>query len=831
MKKALREELFTALSNLLPAESGVAVIHSSFSSLLPPSPFQVHDALYAISRIVSSGWTVALPSFTFSFCSGKRFEWLRSPSETGPLSDWTLAHLHQSQRTRHPIYSFAVIGPRADEIAACTSETTFGDDSPFGLFERLNATQIMLGCGLDYCTQLHRYEELARVPYRYYKIFKGEANYGLGPEYVQAKMFVRDLDIGALNAFSRVDELMHERRTLRTDKLWRGHVTAFSTASLAATCKDMLATSPFALIANEPQVTFRLSVAREAASQPAFKVAVLGSSNLHMLRTNMDSLLAELMPERRFNLYTPAFGQLEREIIEEQSDLQQFSPGLSVFCECIEDLIGGARANSHDYEHLVRNYAELIRRHRRRHSGWIIVHTFAALTSGVDATSRESSRERVAAYNKSLTRALKGIPQLVFVDLAAEAASFAASVLDNRLWHIGRLPFSADFSRHLARRWAGLALAMLGKTTRLVIVDLDNTLWGGVLGEDGFAGLSVGGDYPGNAFQEFQRELKSLTSRGIVLAACSKNDDDLAVRALDELPSMELRSTDFSSRRINWNDKSRNIEDIAAELNLGLASVLFIDDNPVEREAVRRNLPMVKILDLPADVAHFRQTLASCPYLSAVLVTDEDKRRLESYVRRKEFDLERKRATDLDDFFAGLHMTLHFNPLDIGNANRAAQLSQKTNQFNATTRRYDLSALQELSAAGADVVVLALADRSSAPENIGLLILKSDELSGGEIDTYLLSCRVLGRGLETTIVKWALRRAAGRGWKFLRGIIIETERNTAVRGVYSDSGFSRLPNPGEWQASTETPPPLPQWLAVVDRVSANAERAVEMGAS
>jgi FkbH-like protein len=816
--KLPRDELLDALRDVIPAKPGIAVIHSSLSRLLPPTGFEPRDALYAISALVDSGWTIALPAFTFSFCAGKAFDAGHSASETGVLADWVLAQVPQAQRTRHPIYSFVVVGPRAGELIQCRSSTTFGDDSPFGYFERHDAVLVMLGCGLESCTQFHRCEEVAAVPYRYFKTFAGDADYGSGAARTEATMYVRDLASDPANDFSRAIEALTAQGAVVVCKLWRADVNVVRAGDVAATCAALLAKNPFALLSNGAQVARHLEVAGQAASQPPFRVAILGNANLHTLQQALADELSQLMPERRTELYAPPFGQLERVLIDATSELHRFQPQLQVFCDRLEDILGPQWMELADSEDSIARYATRIREHVRAHGGWTVVHTLAILAPSANADFGSACTARVARLNQVLAEILVDEPQLVWLDLAAELAAGTGEILDKRLWHLGRFPFSAVFSRHLARRWAGLALSVLGKTARVVVVDLDNTLWGGVLGEDGLSGIAIGGDYPGNAFAEFQLALKALTRSGIALAVCSKNDEDLALKAIDGLPAMVLRSSDFSARRISWQPKSISIGEIAAELNLGLESVLLVDDNPVEREAVRRNLPMAKVLDLPADPALYTQALMASPFLAAAAVTSEDRKRLRSFESRRQIEAARGEAASLDDFYAGLKMILHFQPLDGGNGQRAAQLCQKTNQFNTTTRRYDLRELQELSASGADVIVLGLKDRVSEFENIGLLILKPNRSGDGEVDSYLLSCRVLGRGLEAAVLRWALHRAARRGWPHLRGTIIATERNLPVRSVFRDAGFTESEISGEWTAGTAVPPVLPAWLTIVDRM-------------
>jgi aminoglycoside N3'-acetyltransferase len=250
---ALGEEILAGFRRVLPSAPGIAVIHSSFPLLVPPRGFVPADALYAVAGLVESGWTVALPAFTFSFCGTGRFE-IGSKSETGLFADWLRTHFPDAIRTPHPIYSFVVRGPRAAEIAACPSSTTFGDDSPFGLFEREDARMVMLGCGWESCTQTHRYEELARVPYRYFKTFRGQADHGGGPRSVTACMFVRDLEIDAINDLAAIEPALRERGAIASAPLFRGAVEAVATSALARTTMAALAENPYAVVRDGERV-------------------------------------------------------------------------------------------------------------------------------------------------------------------------------------------------------------------------------------------------------------------------------------------------------------------------------------------------------------------------------------------------------------------------------------------------------------------------------------------------------------------------------------------------------------------------------------------------
>ena len=815
-----RQRLMQTLRAVLPSRPGLAVIHSSLSGLVGPATLSRWDVLAAFDGLVADGWTVALPAFTFSFCGGKPFDLQSSPSETGILADWALAGLAQARRTPHPIYSFVTAGPLANELVSLRPLTTFGEGSPFEFFERHNAILVMLGCGWKYCTQFHRYEETARVPYRYFKEFSGQARLEQTEGSVTARMLVRDLVIDPENDFSSAIAALRSQGAIATQTLWRGEIEAAPVAALAAVCTEQLAKDPFAYVKNAPEIEFKLAKKKEAATVPPLRVAVLGHSNLEHLRSALERRLAELMVGRRADYHAVPFGQLSQEVLNPTSDLAKFSPDISIFVDRLEDLAGSLSIETMRADTLaerVATYGDLILQHATRHKGWTIVFRFAPMSHALGPDRRDLP-VLVDRMNAALANRLSELDQLVWLDVGSEDSRFAGPMTDSRLWFIGRFPFSEPFSQKLAQRCAGLILAASGKGVRLIVLDLDNTLWGGVLGEDGPDGLSIGGDYPGNAFTEFQKSLKRLAARGIALAVSSKNDADLALKMLDDHPAMEIRSADLVSYRINWEPKWRNIHDIYEQLGLGPESVLLIDDNRVEREQVRRNLPGVKILDLPDDPAAYTNALEESPWLDVVSVTAEDIKRAKSYRHRSGIEQQRRNADNLEEFYASLKMTLHVRPLDSGNMSRAVQLCQKTNQFNTTTRRYDKSQLMAIVEGGGDVIVIGLEDKYAGAENIGLIILKShpERQGWGIIDNYLLSCRVLGRGLETAILNWGRARALHRDWKGLGGFIIETERNTPVRTVFKDAGFLQEKSSGEWVISSDLVPTIPDWLNIDD---------------
>lgn len=815
-------------SSCRPGES-LLVVHSSLPALRPPPGNLKWTVLGAIRDLVDSGITVVAPAFTFSFCQGKAYHHL-APSETGVLADWLMT-LRGTVRTHHPIYSFAACGPLSSRLFSCANTTTFGADSSFALFEELDASIMMLGAEWVYCTQFHRYEEEARVAYRRYKDFEGTADYGNGSEKAVARMFVRDLKIDAENDWSRLESALRSQGAIKSVPLWGGVVETVACREIARTARSQLFADPFAMVHNAPSVTYACAQTELRATRPPLRIALLGSANLEILKTHLASVADELIRDQAVDIHTVPFGQLMLEVADPQSGLYKFDANFTVFCDRIEDLTGVAHIDMCAPDTAldrIRQYAGAIAAYRAKSRGWIVVNRFVASWPSLSGQSLSAIDELAAAGNAALSQVQAGAGEVHFVDPRSVTDSAACGVLhDPRLWFLGRFPFSDEAARALATHYCGLVLAATGRTARVLALDLDNTLWGGVLGEDGVAGIAIGGDYPGNAYAAFQRGLKLLAERGVALALLSKNDEDLALGALTGLPSMVLHKEDFVARRINWAPKWKNILEVCEELSLGLENALFVDDNPAEREQMRRNQPAVKVHHLPEDPSLYLQSLLSSPWLASLSVTAEDRRRVAGFRQRSSLlEAKAQRGANVEDFYASLNTVIHMQPFAPGNAARALQLLQKTNQFNTTTRRYGLADLEAIVSDGGEVFVIGLRDRYSEFENIGVAICRWNQPRHGcgLIDSYLLSCRVLGRGIEVGILQWILARARRRGAGSVAGEVVETPRNTPARSVFGEAGFKADPErQGHWVFDLLTQSEaLPPWLTFMDSSPADA---------
>ncbi|MCB9959722.1 MAG: HAD-IIIC family phosphatase [Rhodospirillaceae bacterium] len=782
------------------------VIHSSLAAFKPPQPPTTGDLAAILRGLLDEGHTLALPTFTFSFLRDGHYDWTL-PGETSVLSE-TARSMLAFRRTENPVYSYAVAGPQRAALEDGQNTDLFGDGSILDRFDQAGALILLAGCGLRYCTQIHRYEAIAQVPYRYMKHFKGHADYGSGAQPVGVDMYVRDLDINAENDFSQVEQRLTDEGGMARFNAWSGEILAIDTVRLRQICLELLRHDPFSLTSDPVGVAARVRHAAVRSREKPLRVALCGHATLQPLAEAFAAEVTPYLPDRHIETHVLPFGQLLAELGRADSALGRFDADFTVFADRAEDLIGEPRLYVEDGERLrdaVGRYCSAIAAHRTIARGWFVVCGFAGPTP--DAPAGPPMAALVAALNEQLQRTVAELDDAMVLSPAEVASAAGAKLCDDRLWFLGRFPFSHAFSKAMAQHLAGCALAAFGRTIRLVAVDLDNTLWGGILGEDGADALAVGGDYPGNAFRAFQRCLKTLSERGIALAVLSKNDEAPALEALDSLPGMVVRSSDFVAHSINWSPKWRGLQAILDDLSLGQASVLFLDDNPVERAQMRRHLPEVHVLDLPDDPAERVAALEACPLLAALTLTETDLRRVEAYRSRAHLKTVQAEATDESTFLSQLRPRLTIAALDRLNATRVVQLIQKTNQFNTTTRRYtrqDLDAIAESSGA---VYALGVEDRFNAYEILGVLVLTRD---AGEtvIDNYVLSCRVLGRGVETEVVLWAMRQAKAHGDGRVVGRIVETPRNTPCRDIFQRCGFTEGAD-GTWVFNLDSTVPGP----------------------
>ena len=365
---------------------------------------------------------------------------------------------------------------------------------------------------------------------------------------------------------------------------------------------------------------------------------------------------------------------------------------------------------------------------------------------------------------------------------------------DNRNYYAAHCRLSMTGLGALAGALGEILQRLTAPARKVLVLDCDNTLWGGVVGEDGVGGLTLGQDGTGSAYVDFQRAIRRIASGGTVLALASKNEESDVWSVFDTHPAMALKRQDIAAWRINWSDKADNIAALAEELGIGLDSIAFWDDNPIERETVRAALPQVLVLDCPQQVIDWPKALLECPAFARFEVTAEDRRKTALYKARAEFVTELSGRTDRVSFLRSIQLRPEARPIEPASLARAAQLCAKTNQFNLRAARHSPADLTEIAGTdGAVALLVRLADRFGDHGIVGLAIARpTADPAVAFLDTFLLSCRVLGRHLEAWLLDACARPLRERGMRYLVGEFIPRERNAMAAGFLGEHGFLPL---------------------------------------
>jgi FkbH-like protein len=526
------------------------------------------------------------------------------------------------------------------------------------------------------------------------------------------------------------------------------------------------------------------------------RIAVLCSFNLDLLGRPLKD--AAVRAGLNVETYFTPYGQWENEARDRQSSLHRFVPDVAIlFGECADlmpplepaNLLptrGAAAEVGAATWQRVENAARALLASLPEPTV-LLVHNLARPALDTLGTLEDNSGYSTAAavdeFNSQLRRLAESNPRVKVIDYAGFVAQHGhQSLVDDRLWHLGRMRLGRAGMGHLAALYARYLSALLLPRRKCLVLDLDNTLWGGVLGEDGVEGIAIGQEGIGLAFREFQLALKALAQRGVLLAVASKNNLGDALEVLDHHPEMVLRRNDFACLEIHWNSKSESLARIAQQLNLGLDSFVFWDDEPREREVVRSQHPAVLVPEVPADPSEFAKAVLSLECFDVLSLTEEDRRRGEMY--REESDrqqwLSAGPAADLGEFYRSLNMTVTIESPDGYALPRFAQLTQRTNQFNFTTRRYSEGDIRaKLADPAHRLYVISLEDRFGKLGVIGAAMVARQRESW-RLDTFLMSCRALGRGAEDAFLATIVSDAAEAG-TFVCGEFIPTKKNNPAR--------------------------------------------------
>jgi FkbH-like protein len=401
----------------------------------------------------------------------------------------------------------------------------------------------------------------------------------------------------------------------------------------------------------------------------------------------------------------------------------------------------------------------------------------------------------------------------------------AAEWTDPRMWALARAAVATAHQPALASHLMRTVSATLRTPAKCLVLDLDNTVWGGVIGDDGPTGIQLSDDFPGNAFKELQRAALGLMDRGILLAVSSKNNPEIVEETLRTHPEMVLRWDDFACVKANWRSKSENIRQIAKELNIGVDALVLFDDNPVERAEVRAALPSVGIVDVPTDPVRYAAALRDCELFDQPTLLAEDRERAAMYRSDRERRALSETAATPDEFLASLEMDAEVGVVNEQTLGRIAQLVGKTNQFNLTTRRHTQAQIAAMAADANHVVAwLRLRDRFGDQGLVVVGIVRCrNEVA--EIDTFLMSCRVMNRRVEQAFMAYLVEHARALGCRRMEGEYIPTAKNSMVSGFYPALGFSersKTANATRYALDLDTG--TVEWPAVIRRLPAPPER-------
>jgi FkbH-like protein len=543
---------------------------------------------------------------------------------------------------------------------------------------------------------------------------------------------------------------------------------------------------------------------KEAPGFVTIRLAVLASSTVdHLLPAiRVGGLRRRLL----IDTYCGAYGQYRQDLLDTSSSLHQFAPQTLLFSLAARDAVSGVAlaASVADVDAIVTKFVDdlrsLWRKARVAFNSTIIQQTFMDVTEPLfgsyDRFVPGVQARVVARLNDRLCEAAARDGVLLLDVAHASQREGIDAWFDTGRWLQGKLEIAPQAAPKYGDLVARILAAQSGLSKKCLVLDLDNTLWGGVIGDDGLEGIVIGeGSAVGEAHLALQHYAKQLKERGIILAVCSKNDTRVAEAVFDEHPEMLLRRTDFAVFVANWNDKAENLKAIAARLNIGIESLVFVDDNPVERARIRQSLPMVAVPELPEDTAQYVRCLADAGYFEAIAFTSEDQHRTGQYAANAEREALLESAQSMDEFLRGLGMSIVFGPFTAVDHPRIVQLINKTNQFNTTTRRYSSEEISQLTnLPSALTLQFRLLDRIGDNGLVSTMILRpaSDHEGALDIENWVMSCRVFGRQLELEAMNIVVEAARRRGARSLIADYIATPKNAVISGLFRSLGFSLL---------------------------------------
>ncbi len=508
------------------------------------------------------------------------------------------------------------------------------------------------------------------------------------------------------------------------------------------------------------------------------------------------------------SVYFAPYNNIEQEIIDNNSGLYASNPDIVVIHIGIEDISQNVLTRFYSYSSdeiknvtssIVSRYKEMIRAFRKKSNAQIIIVDFAYIQNESFGFSGSPLAHSLSAYIQNINDQLWSIcNQITSCHVIKYQQVFMEQGLNNcidyKLYFLARIPFGVKAQIEIGKVIARTIAAIYTTPCKCLVLDLDNTLWGGVLGEDGIAGIKLSDDYPGNVYKSFQRTILGLRDQGVLLAIASKNNINDALDVMEKHTDCLIKKKHISSIQINWKDKATNLYKIARELNIGLNSIAFFDDNPVEREWIIEQVPDVRVINVPENPMFYSRALLNSRLFDKVNMTSEDTSRAEMYKhekRRSEFHIKSK---SVDDFLRGLKMSAKIGLVEDITLSRVKQLINKTNQYNLTCRRYTAEEIKDIISSGGVAIWISVKDKFGDSGIVGTAIAKKQNNNEWIIDTFLLSCRVIGRKLESILLYYLCKLVKGKKGVILYGEYIPTSKNNLINDFFIKFNFNEVIN-------------------------------------
>jgi FkbH-like protein len=568
------------------------------------------------------------------------------------------------------------------------------------------------------------------------------------------------------------------------------------------------------------------------AQLPALRVAILANHTF-----DIGSILTVECARRGLQaiLYSAGYDQYRQELLDPEGGMDQFEPDAVLIALHLENtdlsISLATCASTQDLppvEGWIEQFSALLSAYRKRSTTPIFVQNFIPPKSDMDGLLSEPGQSSVFDFvmeiNAALRRMASSLSGVFIVDAARVACrNNLAEWSDRRLWFLAKAGVNPKKFPFLGSEIARCFAALRRPSAKCLVLDLDNTVWDGILGDVGPEGIQCAGeDYPGNAYAAFQRALLALRSRGVLLAVASKNDLALVEEAFRERTDMPLRPEHITDWEVHWGPKSESLLRIASQLNIGIESLVFLDDNPAEIALVKMALPGARAYQMPSRPEEFVRFLGNLEDFDQLQLSAEDLKRPEMYeVRKKQIQMALA-ATDLETFYRSLKTVLTPEKANGSNFDRIVQLIQKTNQFNLTTRRHDKSELMKRCDRGSELWAFRARDVHGDHGIIAVALLDFDTTSC-KIDTFVMSCRVIGRTLETAILHFLEKCARSRGSTQTCGEFLPTPKNDPCKDFYERHAYLCADRDGHgmrWSKNLDTPlTQCPEWIEIDGEVT------------